>query len=157
MPARVLLVLEGYFNLKVKTVIFQILAIPCLWIKLIVENECIVVNPCPLEFLSLTTLLPASSSCTIRLKCFSSANWLRRVMVTSHRDMGVFTITTSHDFTRTLRNSPGPGPVRSRCSYSTVGITAKIPAGLLIYIAWHNCLLTLKSTFTEQHTIYISI
>lgn len=51
---------RGYFNLKVKTVIFQILAIPCLWIELIVENECIVVNPYPLEVLSLTTLLPAS-------------------------------------------------------------------------------------------------
>lgn len=45
---------RGYFNLKVKTVVFQILAIPCLWIKLIVENECIVVNPYPLEVLSLT-------------------------------------------------------------------------------------------------------
>lgn len=114
---------RGYFNLNVKTVIFQILAIPCLWIELIVENECIVVNPYPLEVLSLTTLLPASSSCgneTVRLKCFSSANWLSSVMVTSpvkghakqvviilplhevgiHRDMGVFTITT---FTRALR------------------------------------------------------
>ena len=116
---------RGYFNLKVKTVIFQILAIPYVnqvdcgeWMycgKSIPTGSPLIDYP--------PACLCALSSCgneTVRLKCFSSANWLSSVMVTSpvkghakqvviilplhevgiHRDMGVFTITT---FTRALR------------------------------------------------------
>jgi len=120
---------RGYFNLKVKTVIFQILAIPCLWIKLSVRNECIVVNPYPLEFLSLTTLLPASSSCGLCIWSVSHlpigrAVWwwplLWKVMqsrLPSFFPYMRYRNTPRHEcfhnhhltwFTRALRNSPGP-------------------------------------------------